>query len=66
MPDSSMKLTCECVEQLHTWVCANCPCALENAEFIQGLICIVEMEVEVALVRQRSSHFHRLQAPSMQ
>ena len=53
MPTQPVKLTCECVEQLHTWVRANCPCALENEEFIPGLICIVEMEVETAICRQR-------------
>jgi hypothetical protein len=53
MPNSSVKLTYECVEQLHTWVRVNCPCALENEEFVPGLICIVEMEVETALCRQR-------------
>ena len=66
MPNSSLKLTYECVEQLHTWVRANCPCALENEEFIPGLICIVEMEVESALRRQQSEQFQSLQSPSLQ
>lgn len=66
MPISSVKLTYECVEQLHTWVRANCPCALENEEFIPGLICIVEMEVEAALKRQQSQQFQNLQTPSLQ
>jgi hypothetical protein len=66
MPDQTVKLTYECVEQLHTWVRANCPCAMENDEFIPGLICIVEMEVETALNRQQTELFQILQTPSMQ
>ena len=66
MPKSPVKLTYECIEQLHTWVRANCPCALENEEFIPGLMCIVEMEVETALKRQQSQQFQNLQTPSLQ
>ena len=66
MPKSPVKLTYECIEQLHTWVRANCPCALENEEFIPGLICIVEIEVETALRRQQSEQFQSLQSPSLQ
>ena len=66
MPKSPVKLTYECIEHLHTWVRANCPCALENEEFIPGLICIVEMEVETALRRQQSEQFQSLQSPSLQ
>ena len=66
MPKSPVKLTYECIEQLHIWVRANCPCALENEEFIPGLICIVEMEVESALRRQQSEQFQSLQSPSLQ
>jgi hypothetical protein len=51
---------------LHTWVRANYPCAMENEEFIPGLICIVEMEVETALKRQQAEQFQNLQTPSMQ
>jgi hypothetical protein len=66
MPNSSVKLTYECVEQLHAWVRANCPGALENEEFLPGLMCIVEMEVETALNRQQSQQFQNLQTPSLQ
>ncbi len=66
MPKFPVKLTYECMEQLHTWVRANCPCALENEEFIPGLICIVEMEVETALKRLQSEQFQNLQTPSLQ
>ena len=66
MPKPAMKLSYECVEQLHTWIHANCPCALENEEFLPGLYVIVEMEVENALQRQQAQHFQHLQAPSLQ
>jgi len=66
MSNSSVKLTRECVEQLQTWVRVNCPCAMENEEFIPGLICIVEMEVETALDRQQRQHFQNLQTLSLQ
>ncbi len=66
MSNSTVKLTYECVEQLHAWVRANCPCAMENEEFIPGLICIVEMEVETALNRRQSQQFQNLYTPSMQ
>lgn len=69
MSNSTVKLTYECVEQLHAWVRANCPCALENDEFIPGLICIVEiveMEIETAVQRRQTTFLKNLQAPSMQ
>ena len=66
MPNSNVKLTYDCIEQLHTWVQANCPCALENEEFLPGLYVIVEMEVETALQRQQARLFQQLQAPSPQ
>ncbi len=66
MPNSSVKLTFECVEQLHTWVRANCPCALQNEEFLPGLFVIVEMEVETALKRQQAQSFQKLWVPSPQ
>ena len=65
MPKSPVKLTYECIEQLHTWVRANCPCALENEEVIPALICIVEIEVETALRRQQSEQLQSLQSPSL-
>ncbi len=60
------RLTPECVEHLHTWVHANCPCALENDEFLPGLWVIVEEEVEQALIAQRQQLLQRLQTPSQQ
>ena len=66
MPKHAVNLSYECVEQLHTWINANCPCALENEEFLPGLYVIVEMEVETALKRQQSQQFQNLQTPSLQ
>ena len=66
MPKQAVNLSYECVEQLHTWIHANCPCALENDDFLPGLYVIVEMEVESALNRQQGQLFQRLRAPSQQ
>ena len=66
MPQQAAKLSYECVEQLHAWIRANCPCALENEEFLPGLFVIVEMEVEAALKRQQSQCFQKLFLPSRQ
>ena len=66
MPKKAIKLSYECVEQLHTWIKANCPCATENEEFLPGLYVIVEMEIETALKRQQSELFQHLRAPSLQ
>src|SRR5262249_20094236 len=38
----------ECVEQLHTWVLAHCARALEEPEFLPGLIAIVKLEADRA------------------
>lgn len=66
MPKQAPQLSYECVEQLHTWIRANCPCAIENEEFLPGLFVIVEMEVEAALKRQQAQTFQRLWIPSPQ
>lgn len=66
MPKQAIKLSYECVERLQTWVHANCPCALENDEFLPGLFVIVEMEVEDALKRQQALMFQHLQTASLQ
>lgn len=42
-------LSGEAFERLHTWVLAHCPCALEDPEFLPGLIVVVELEVDKAL-----------------
>lgn len=66
MPQKAARLSYECVEQLHAWIRANCPCALENEEFLPGIFMIVEMEVEAALKRQQASMFQKLCIQSAQ
>ena len=66
MPKHAVNLSYECVEQLHAWVRANCPCAMENQEFMSGLFVICEMEVEAALKRQQARHFQQLCNPNPQ
>ncbi len=45
MSEEQQPVSRECVEQLHTWVFAHCPCALEQEpQFLPGLIVIVEEE----------------------
>lgn len=66
MAKTDFKLTYECAEQLHAWIHSNCPCVLDNQEFLPGVYAIVEMEIETALERQRSNQFRQLQTPSLQ
>ena len=60
------RLSSECLEQLHTWIHANCPCALENDDFLPGLWVIVEEEVEEALRRRVAERMTQLATPSLQ
>ena len=60
------RLSRECLEQLHTWIYAHCPCALENDEFFPSLWVIVEDEVEQALRRRAAERLKQLTTPSMQ
>lgn len=66
MPKQAAKMSDECLEQLHAWIRANCPCAMENEEFLPGLFVIVEMEVEAALRRQQIQSFEKLRMSSSQ
>jgi hypothetical protein len=59
-------VTPECVEQLHTWVKAHCPCALEEPMFLQGLIEIANEAVKDALLKERNRLFEMLRTPSQQ
>jgi hypothetical protein len=52
MKEDRQHLSGEAFEQLLTWLHAHCVCALENPEFLPGLIVIIEMEVERALKKQ--------------
>ena len=59
-------LSYECIEQLHAWVHCNCPCALENGEFLPGLWAILEDEIERAVIEAKQQAFRRLNSPSVQ
>lgn len=58
MNQEKYRVSRECVEQLHTWILAKCPCGLEDGETIPGLVTIVSLEVERA-VREACWKFHR-------
>jgi len=44
----------ECVEQLHTWVVAHCAEALDEPEFLPGLVAIVKLEADKAQQDERT------------
>jgi hypothetical protein len=44
----------ECVEQLHTWVIAHCAEALDEPEFLPGLVAIVKLEADRAQQDERA------------
>lgn len=43
------ELSAETLERLQVWIVTHCPCALEDPEFLQGLVVIIELEVSKAL-----------------
>ncbi len=45
----SLILSRECLDALHAYVFQRCPRALENPEFLPGLVVVVEEEVVAAL-----------------
>ena len=64
MPPSS--LSSECIDQLHAWVMAHCPCALEESDFLPGFIVIIEEEISRALRAERHFLLQKLSEPSPQ
>lgn len=56
----------ECLERLHTWIMAHCPCAMEEEEFISGLKVIIEEELLQALQAERQSILAKISSPSLQ
>src|SRR3954454_15134580 len=58
-------LSRECVDRLHAWIMAHCPCSLEDPEFFRGLLVVVDMEVRDAVDKVRASAGGRLK-PSRQ
>ena len=61
-----MRISYECLEQLHTWVMAHCPCALDETDFLPGLQVIVEEEVFRAMQEERHSILTKISSPSLQ
>jgi hypothetical protein len=58
------RLSAECLEQAHTWIMARCPCALEDPEFLRGIIEIIEEEVACAIRAERQDLLAKLSQPS--
>ena len=56
----------ECVDRLHSWIDTHCPCALEQPDFLRGLLRIVEDERADAIVETRKEVVERLARPSSQ
>ncbi len=56
----------ECLEQLHTWVIVHCASALEEPEFLPGLIAIVKLESDRALQDERARVLRRINKPCEQ
>lgn len=59
-------VTRECIEHLHTWVHAHCPCAVAEADLLRGLILIVDEAVREALYNERKRLHDLLRTPSQQ
>jgi len=59
-------VTRECVERFYTWVKVHCPCALEEPDFMRGLIVIADEEVKDALLKERKRLLDTLRTPSNQ
>lgn len=53
-------LSRECIDRLHAWVLAHCPCALEDPEFFRGMLVVVDMEVREVIGRDRGNTLDRL------
>jgi len=53
-------LSRECVDRLHAWILAHCPCSLEDPEFFRGLLVVVDMEVRDVVDKERGNSIERL------
>jgi hypothetical protein len=62
----SLILTAEALDEIRHYVFHHCPCALEDAEFLPGLIAILEEEVVVAIQRERTRLHEQLRKQSQQ
>lgn len=63
---TNSNLSAECLEQVHSWVMAHCPCALEYPDFLRGFVVIVEDEVSRAVCAERQAILQWLADPSPQ
>jgi hypothetical protein len=59
-------LTAECLERLRVWVQVHCPCALDEPEFMPGLVFILSEEVNEAIERERRRLLEEVRKPSLQ
>jgi hypothetical protein len=59
-------VTRKSVERLYTWVKAHCPCALEEPDFMRGLILIADEAVKDAVQNERKRIHAQLLSPSQQ
>jgi hypothetical protein len=66
MGEKKRRVSRDCVEQLHTWTMAHCPCALEDPETMPGYIAIVAEEVKKALAEERREFLRKVNRPSDQ
>ena len=58
-------LSRECVDRLHAWIMAHCPCSLEDPEFFRGLLVVVDTEVREVIGKELGNPVERLK-PSNQ
>ena len=52
-------LSRECVDRLHAWIMALCPCSLEDPEFFRGLLVVVDLEVRDVMEKERGTPIER-------
>ncbi len=60
MSEKKCILSRECVERLHAWIMAHCPCSLEDPEFFRGLLVVVDLEVRDVMEKERGNQIERL------
>ena len=60
MSEKKCILSRECVDRLHAWILAHCPCSLEDPEFFRGLLVVVDMEVRDVMDKERGNSIQRL------
>jgi hypothetical protein len=66
VPEHTHHLSGEGFERLHVWCLVHAPQALEDPEFLPGLIVVIELEVEEALRRACWKQLRLLNEPCRQ